>query len=587
MKIIEKDGKVYVVEDDFVDLEEKEEEKVREKTEKKKEEKKVKGEKKISRKKKKEEKKKIEKKKEVKKETLKGEESKKEVKLREEIKEEEEEEKVIVEKYSFNSDGIPVTIEIYKSNKEFVPIYRVIRPSLDEANKALLNKISEKILENFPEISKRFDYSEFLKFKEKFKKIAKETIKKFVPKSNNSLIELFNGMLLHNMLGLGDIEILMQDDNIEEVVVNNSKEPIWVYSKKHGWLKTNLFIESEGKIENYASAIGRKVGRQINILNPLMDAYLLSGDRVNATLFPISSKGNTITIRKFRRKPFTVTELIMNKTVSKEVVAFLWLAIQYELSVIVAGGTASGKTTFLNVLASLIPPNHRIISIEDTRELNLPKFLHWVPLTTREPNPEGKGEVSMLQLLVNSLRMRPDRIIVGEIRRQREAEVLFEALHTGHSVYATLHADTSEQAISRITNPPINIPPSMVTAVDLFAVMFRDRRKGVRRLFEVAEVLPTSVEGRIFARANLLYQWNAREDKIEKIQEGTKVIEELQLKTGMTREEIKKDLKEKEEVLDWLVKNKITDLNEVGKIISLYYSRKDYLLKKVRKSERQ
>ena len=157
---------------------------------------------------------------------------------------------------------------------------------------------------------------------------------------------------------------------------------------------------------------------------------------------PISVEGNTMTIRKFASKPWTVTDLINTQTISLDAASLIWMGIQYELSTLIAGGTATGKTSMLNAIANFFPPNQRIISIEDTREIQLPSFLHWIPMVTRLPNPEGKGEVSMLDLLVNSLRMRPDRILVGEIRRKREAEVLFEAIHTGHSVYATVHANS-------------------------------------------------------------------------------------------------------------------------------------------------
>ena len=143
----------------------------------------------------------------------------------------------------------------------------------------------------------------------------------------------------------------------------------------------------------------------------------------------------------------------------------IWLAIEYEMNILFSGGTASGKTTMLNVCMPFVQPNSRIISIEDTRELQLPDFLYWTPLVTRLPNPEGKGEINMLDLLINSLRMRPDRIILGEMRRAREAEVLFEAMHTGHSVYSTVHADTTSETISRLTNPPLNVPPNLLKAV--------------------------------------------------------------------------------------------------------------------------
>src|SRR3989344_6054327 len=202
----------------------------------------------------------------------------------------------------------------------------------------------------------------------------------------------------------------LKDINIEEIVINSANEPIRIYHKNYGWVLTNITVASETQIQNYSNIIARRVGRQINTLNPLLDAHLLTGDRFNAVLYPISSKGNTITIRKFSRDPWTVTDFIKNKTVNAEAMSIVWLSMQYEMNMLVSGGTASGKTSFLNICMPFIPPNHRIISIEDTRELQLPSYLYWCPLVTRLPNPEGKGEVNMLDLLINSLRMRPDRI---------------------------------------------------------------------------------------------------------------------------------------------------------------------------------
>ena len=278
--------------------------------------------------------------------------------------------------------------------------------------------------------------------KEQFKSEAKTLLQEELPQLEENITDHFMITLVHELLGLGDIEFLLDDVNIEEIVINSAKEPIRIYHKGFGWIKTNLYPESESEIVNYASIIARRVGREISNLDPMLDAYLLTKDRANAILMPIASKGSTITIRKFARDPWTAADFIKNKTASSEVLSLIWLVIQYEMNMIISGGTGSGKTSFLNVCMPFIPPNHRIISIEDTRELQLPCFLYWCPLTTRQPNPEGKGEVTMLDLVVNSLRMRPDRIIMGEIRKQKEAEVLFEAMHTGHSVYGTLHADT-------------------------------------------------------------------------------------------------------------------------------------------------
>ena len=188
----------------------------------------------------------------------------------------------------------------------------------------------------------------------------------------------------------------------------------------------------------------------------------------------------------------------------------------------------------------------------------------------------------MLDLLVNSLRMRPDRIIVGEIRRQREAEVMFEAMHTGHSVYATVHANTAEETINRLTSPPIDIAPSLLEAVHLNVVMFRNRRLGVRRILQLAEFVPQKggSEGRTQLKPNILFRWRGANDKIEKYAESIRLFDELALHTGLTKPEITKNLSEKQRVLDWMVQQKIRDINEVGKVMAEYYSDPPSLLKR-------
>jgi len=349
--------------------------------------------------------------------------------------------------------------------------------------------------------------------------------------------------------------------------VNDSKEPVWVYHRKFGWLKTNILIQSESMIRHYSTTIGREVGKEITLLKPLMDAHLKSGDRVNATLSPISSKGNTITIRKFPEKPWSITDLINENTMNYEVAAFVWLAIQHELSMIIAGGTGSGKTSALNAISNFFPANQRIISIEDTRELTLPNTLHWVPMETRLANPEGKGEITMLDLVINSLRMRPDRIIMGEVRRRTEAEVLFEAMHTGHSVYATLHANNAEETITRLTTPPIDMPKAVLSSLALILVQSRNRSTGRRRTLQLAEVTNTG-------DTRVLMQFDAVKDKLTKVAEAKRTLEILSLYTGMTAAEMKTDLDEKVAVLKWLVTENITDVHEIGLIMSKYYAGK-------------
>jgi flagellar protein FlaI len=334
-------------------------------------------------------------------------------------------------------------------------------------------------------------------------------------------------------------------------------------------------MSSEEQIKQAAARIGRNVGRQINTLNPLLDASLLTGERVNATISPISTKGNTITLRKFSDDPWTITKFVENKTFTSEVAALLWQAIQYEMSILVVGGTASGKTSTLNALANYIPPNQRIISIEDTRELKLASYLYWVPMLTRLANAEGRGAVSMEDLLVNSLRMRPDRILVGEVRRKAEAETLFEAIHTGHSCYGTFHANDSREAIARLTNEPVNVPKALLPAINLLLVQFRNRRTGQRRTFQVAEVTDD-------CEYNLLYQYDAKKDLLIKKNASKRFTQELSLFTGLSEKELQQDLEEKQFIIETMVTQELFNIEDVGKVFADYYADKNLLLEEIK-----
>jgi len=1001
-----------------------------------------------------------------------------------------------MEKYKIASDGIQAEVMIDTSlNKG----YFIKIPELPPATNALMENIKRELIARvnvtFSEI---LDPKEINNLKSKFVANANEILKNKVREIDEDTRSVIIGRLVQETLGLGLVEFLLNDGNIEEVVINSSSEPIRVYHKVYGWLETNVRVSSEAQILNYSNIIARRAGRQVSTLNPLLDAHLVTGDRANAVLYPISTKGNTVTIRKFSRDPWTVVDLIKNGTGNAEIFSLIWLAMEYELNIIVSGATASGKTSFLNAITPFIPPNQRVVSIEDsvhgnskivykendkfnittigklidskikensetlldgneihrnkdiqifsmnnqgklelvtpsslirhkvkkdlyeitlssgkkikvtgdhslfsimdnnitpikcsglkkgnfiasprhinfsgkdvifhldhyldrfskfqlegegigemlkkmkkqlnkvrsksqirhyikfnripisvfrslklkipnsiknkikiipirstkngrvgiplvfeidnymacliglwladgsydklstifsvvdencnkivniiaerlrtkprlhsdglslminssafktflkhvlnlegnaytkkipewvfnlkeenllwllrgyisgdgspckneltanscslellkglqtlflrfgiifrinfsirrdktymgtisgakflrafyylggflqeyqnkklissikekshdvsdiiplsynsylplkhilgnnfkrsrpytswkswhgwykhsnigrsqlqsiltkflpigslsktkglleeikllafndifwdrvinikkerfrgyvydmsvpknenficeniichnTQEILLPSYLYWSPLVARESNQEGKGAVNMLDLMVNSLRMRPDRIIVGEIRTKDQARVLFEAMHTGHSVYSTLHANTSQETIQRLTNQPINVPRNLMEAVNLNIVMFRDRRKGIRRVSQISEFIVNYEKDDVSVKPNLLYIWKAGNDKIEPKNKGDKLFEEIIRHTGMTEAEIKNNLKEKENFLNKLVKNNTRDINSFGNAIKDYYSGK-------------
>ncbi|MFW5746275.1 MAG: type II/IV secretion system ATPase subunit [Nanoarchaeota archaeon] len=483
----------------------------------------------------------------------------------------------VIDDYTVECRDIPLDVKIYKKEDAYVPSYDVFVPSIGAHTRLILEKIRQELITsvNLGMVDISDMQNQQQQMEEAFQKSIEALVRKYFPSGQEEDLKFFMSYVMLRSVGLGEVEILMSDDGLEEIAINGANQPIWVFHRKHGWLMTNITLEDEDKVKHFAATIGRRVGRQISVLEPLLDVTINVGDRVNATLMPISNEGNTITIRKFASKPWTITDFISHNTISYEAAAMLWQGIQFELSILIAGGTASGKTSMLNILSSFFPPTQRILSIEDTREVKLPKFLHWVPMLTRTANTEGRGGVPMLRLLQNSLRMRPDRIIVGEIRRPEEAEVLFEAIHTGHSVYATVHANTAHEAVTRLTNPPISVPKTMMSALSLIVVQYRNRRTGNRRTFQIAEILE---EG----SAHVLYQYNADKDKIVKSNKSKTFVQTISTFSGLSLKEIEEMLKDKEEVLRYLVDKNINTVEGVGKVMADYYTNPEKLKKKMR-----
>lgn len=479
--------------------------------------------------------------------------------------------------YDLNANGILAHIHIMDRGG-FVPAYEVTVPGLGDATRILITSLRQELLRLVPIDTSKVSDQEYLKeLHKKYTDAASVVIDRYLPGTDRSIKDVLIAYIINLMLGLGDLEVMLADENLEEIAVNSAKEGIWVFHKDYGWCKSNLKMYDEEDIYDHADQIGRRIGRQITTLSPLMDAELSDGSRVNATLYPISQGGNTITIRKFSKNPWTMTALVANGTVSAEIASIVWLCIQNEISVLISGGTASGKTSFLNAMSIFMPSNHRIISIEETRELTLPNFLQWVPMLTRQANAEGKGEISLYNLMINALRQRPDIILVGEIRTKWDAQTLFEAIHTGHAVYGTIHADNVQDTVIRMTNPPIEVPKVMLNSMGGILSLFRHRRLGIRRVLEFGEITNSG-------DANVLNRWNMRSDVFTRISNMTRLAEIIGLYGGYTFNEIVADVAEKSSILNWMVANKITDVDNAGYIIAKYYKNKDDIVKLVKEN---
>jgi len=380
-------------------------------------------------------------------------------------------------------------------------------------------------------------------------------------------IEFYADAVVREMIGYGIIDTLIKDPMLEEIMVIAPKTPVFVFHRKYGMMLTNIEFYSDNEIQDLINRMSRTIGRRVDLASPLLDARLLDGSRVNATIPPASVEGSTLTIRKFRPDPYTIIDLINYNTINSEAAAFLWLAVEgmraRPANILIAGGTGSGKTTLLNVLAAFIPAAERVISIEDTAELKLP-LKHWVRLEAKPPGLEGTGEITMDILTKNALRMRPDRIIVGEIRHA-EAFALFTAMNTGHAgSMGTVHANSPQETIVRVTNPPMNVPEVMMAGLNFIIIEHRlhDKILGtIRRITEIAEVTG-ALEGK--TKTEPIYRRDAATDSLLRTKAPIQFLKQIEEGTGLTQDRIMKELKARQELLESLVEKKITKLEDVS-----------------------
>jgi len=387
--------------------------------------------------------------------------------------------------------------------------------------------------------------------------------------------DFYADVVVREMLGFGIIDPLVHDDWLEEIMIVGPNKPVFVFHRKYDMMKTNIVFYDDRDVRILIDRIARNIGRRIDVQVPLLDARLPDGSRVNATVPPASVDGSTLTLRKFRKDPMTAIDLINAGTLNFEVAGFLWLAADglgaKPANILISGGTASGKTTTLNVLASFVPISERVITIEDTAELSLPLY-HWIRFETRPPGIEGTGELTMDTLVKNTLRMRPDRIIVGEIRGE-EGFTMFTAMNTGHDgSFGTVHANSAEETLTRLISPPINVPQVMLQALNFIIVQHRihDRRKGVvRRITEIAEVVGTG--GGKFD-VQVLYKWDAAKDSLQSTGVPANYYQILSSYTGLSQKEIVEERKRRSDVLAGLHRQGRRSIEEICSVTQNYIS---------------
>ncbi len=484
----------------------------------------------------------------------------------------------LIPKKPTSSQRIFAYANIRWSRKRHELTYYVIEPRIGEPEKRLIED-TKRMLEEKLDID--FFKLGDIKARDMLKSEAARILRANASLSPD-MVENIMYYIERDIIGLGKLEPLMNDPNIEDISCDGINIPIYAYHRDPdiGSLKTNVVFGTEEELNTFVMKMAQKARKSISIAQPLLDASLPDGSRIQATLgTDIARRGSNFTVRRFAEEPLTPTHMLRYGTLSSTMLAYLWLAIDNGQSILISGGTATGKTSLLNALSLFIRPNLKIVSIEDTPELRLP-HPHWIPEVSRTPlSIKGKtGEVSLFDLLKSSLRQRPDYIVMGEVRGE-EAFVLFQQMATGHPSLATIHAASINQLIDRLTTPPISLPPSLIENINTIVFLSQTRLHGnyVRRANRILEITGIKDNKPL---TNTVFKWVARGDEF-KIDDRSVVLKNISERLAFSEDDLRGELSRRRRVLEWLYRQKIFDYREVSKTISSYYTNPDKVMEAI------
>lgn len=411
-----------------------------------------------------------------------------------------------IEFYAVEPPFAFVRIEQHTTSGEMM--YRAIEPKLSPREEEIRDFVHEALVRGLTEDPGDLDGDGRLAF---LTKAVRQIIMDYRIRMNKLSQARVEYYVRRDFLGLGLIHVLMQDPDIEDISCDGADHPLFVFHRIHETMLTDVQFEDDIELDGYVIRLGQRGGKAISISDPILDAALPDGSRLQATLGKeVTENGSTFTIRRFKPDPFTPVDLMRFGSISPRLMAWFWLIVENGHSLIFSGGTASGKTTALNAISQFIPHNSKLVSIEDTREVNLPHG-NWIKAVTRAGST-AQGEIGMFELLKAALRQRPDYILVGEVRGI-EATVAFQAMATGHTVYSTMHADSARSVVYRLENEPINVPRLVLQALDVIAIQGQVRQDGrrVRRVKEVVELVGIDPATRELL-TNTVFRWETKDD---------------------------------------------------------------------------
>lgn len=465
---------------------------------------------------------------------------------------------------------------IYWDSKKSEVVYEIEEPHMDEKEMKYKNEIisAMETIISVGEIIEK-DQKAFLKYIDKMLRFL--SVELGIELSHESYKKIYY-YLCRDFLGFNEVDPLLRDFFIEDIECNGANTPIFVVHRIFRSIRTNLIFKDLKKLTNFVEKIAQRAGKYISYANPILDGTLPDGNRVNATYTKdITSRGPTFTIRKFTKTPWAPPELVSLGTLSPEMVAYLWILIEHKMNILIIGGTSSGKTTLLNAIAFFIPPESRVVSIEDTREINLPRE-NWLPSVERTSiGTKGVGDIDLFTLLRSSFRQNPDYVIVGEVRG-KEAYVLFQGMASGHSSISTIHADSVDTVIKRLETPPIELPPTLLNVLDCVCIMTHAivKKQETRKLKEIVEIINVDIDGK--ATTNTPFMWNPSDDNFY-FKKTSKIFEKIAKREGIKIEHLELEFRKRSHLIYRLFQKKIFNFEKFQGLVNEYYKNPEKVLR--------
>jgi len=451
--------------------------------------------------------------------------------------------------------------------------YNVIEPQMSEKESEILALVKDTLERtlgyNWEEMANK-DKTEFLM----------EALNNFIESRDLHIDPIARERLqyyvIRDYVGYAHVDPLMHDTYVEDMSCDGQGIPIFSFHQKYESIKTNIIFKEKETLDSFIIQLGQRCGRQVSVAMPILDGTTYEGHRVQATYSDeVTTRGSTFTIRRYKEKPFTPVDLVKFHTASSEMLAYSWIAVEHGESMICAGGPACGKTSTLNALMLFCPPTAKIVTMEDTREINL-YHQNWIPGVTRagfgEKGADGKsaGEVDMYDLVKAALRQRPNYIMVGEVRG-KETYTMFQAMATGHTTYSTMHAESLTAMVHRLENPPISCPRILLTALNFVIIQAsaKVQNKEVRRIKFITEIVGFEPETNEMITNNV-YEWDQKNDKF--IYKGhSYIFDKIQEMKNLTHDEMNEEFLRRVDIVNYAVEKDITELKDMADLIVRYY----------------